>query len=111
LVTVAVLLGVIGGTSLGLLNGAGAGPTVAAPARGATAAAPSSSRPAATAPVTASGASRSSGGEPAEQRLSAPRRQLDRGVKAGKSKQKGPGDSGKRGHGKAEGKGKQAHDR
>jgi len=108
LVIVAVLLGVIGGTSFGLVNGAGAGPTLAAPARGA--AAPSSSRPATAAPVAAS-ASRGSGGAPAEQRLSAPRRQLDRGAKAGKSKQKEPGDSEQRSHGKGKGKGRHAHDR
>jgi hypothetical protein len=107
LVIVAALLGVIGGASLGLANGAGVGSTVAAPARGA--AAPSSSRPAAAAPAAAS-ASRASGGEPAEQRLSAPPRQLDRGVKAGRFRQKEPGDSGERSHGKAKEKGKQAHD-
>jgi hypothetical protein len=109
LMIAAMLLGAVAGTSVGLLQGAGPGPT-AAPAQAATAAPPSSPHAAAAAPV-ASSASQSSGGT-VEQRLSAPRRQLDRGAKAGKSKpkQKEPGDSGKQGHAKGKDKGKQAHD-
>jgi hypothetical protein len=110
LMAAAVLLGTIGGTSLGLLEGGGRGPTAAAPAQAATAA-PNSSR-ASTAPHRVASTSTSSGDTPTEQRLSAPRRQLDRGAKAGKSKpkQKEPGDSGKRSHGKGKDKDKQAHD-
>jgi hypothetical protein len=113
LMATAVLLGAVAGTSLGLLEGGGPGPTAAAPARAATAV-PSTSR-AGPAPHAAS-TSRSNGGPPAEQRLGAPRRQLDRGGKGGKFEQKEPGDSGKLSHGKGshgkgKGKGKQAHDR
>jgi len=108
----AMLLGVVAGTSVGLLQGAGPGPT-AAPAQAATAAPPSSIH-AAAAPYPAASSSRSSGSTPAEQRLNVPRRQLDR-ARAGKPEHKEPSHSDKRGHGdghdKGDGKGKQAHDR
>ena len=104
LMAAAVLLGAVAGTSLGLLEEGGRGPTAAAPARAA-AAAPSSSR-AGTAPHPVVSTSKSSGGTPAEQRLSAPRRQLDRDVKGDKPKHKEPGGSGKQGQGDDHGKDK-----
>jgi hypothetical protein len=117
LMITAMLLGAVAGTSVGLLQGAGPGPT-AAPAQAATAAPPSSTH-AAAAPHPAASSSRSSGSAPAEQRLNVPRRQLDR-AKAGKPEHKEPGHSGKRGDGDGKGngngnkgtghdKGKQAH--
>jgi hypothetical protein len=109
LMITAMLLGVIAGTSVGLLQGAGPGPG-AAPAQAATAAPPSSTR--AAAPHSAASSSRSGGSAPAEQRLNVPRRQLDR-AKAGKPEHKEPGHSGKRGNGEGDGHGKgkdkQAH--
>jgi hypothetical protein len=119
LMIAAMLLGAVAGTSVGLLQGAGPGPT-AAPAQAATAAPPSSTH-AVAAPHPAASSSRSSGSAPAEQRLNVPRRQLDR-AKAGKPEHKEPGHSGKRGDGDGKGngngngnkgtghdKGKQAH--
>lgn len=102
LMIAAMLFGAVAGTSVGLLQGAGPGPT-AAPAQAATTAPPSSAH-AVAAPHPAASSSRSSGSAPAEQRLNVPRRQLDR-AKAGKPEHKEPGDSGKRGHGDGGGKG------
>jgi hypothetical protein len=115
MVIVAVLLGGVAGTSLGLVKGVGTGPTVAAQgAQGSGTVAPSHSgrSPAARAAASTPG---TGGGASTQQRLSAPRRQLDGGVKAGSAgkpkQQKAPGGSAKRNHGNDQdkGKGKQAH--
>jgi hypothetical protein len=113
MVIMAVLLGGVAGTSLGLVKGVGTGPTVAAQgAQGLGTVAPSHSgrSPTARAAASTPGAG---GGASTQQRFSAPRRQHDGGVKAGKAgkpkRQKAPGGSAKRNRVNDQDKGKQAH--
>jgi hypothetical protein len=100
MVSVAVLLGAVAGTSLGLVEGVEMGRTVAAPAVEGRASAIAPSRPASSpaAPRAVASAPQAGGSASADQRSNAQRRPPNRGVKAakaGKWEQKAPGDRGK----------------
>jgi hypothetical protein len=93
MVSVAVLLGAVAGTSLGLVEGVERSPTAAA-----LAVAPSRPASSPAAPRAVASAPQAGGSASADQRSNAQRRPPNHGVKAakaGKWEQKAPGDRGK----------------